>query len=136
MATLTGKDGKFTFGDSVGTVNVYAWEINVARDMHDDSNFGADINAREWIGGMAQITGTARCRIDSSQIPGLASMASGGTEEQAGFIATLVSSGPTPKEINFSGLVSDINLSVPKTGVATVDIAFISGATAPTFDTA
>lgn len=141
QTTEVGTDG-FIDWDTIetpGTINVFAWEFTVTRDMHNDDNFvaaGAGANADAWLGGMSQIVGVARGRVDSSQIPGISTMATEGSYPLASIILYWKDTGASPasRSVRFDGLITDVNVVVEKTGMATVDVSFVSGAGEPTFD--
>ncbi len=111
MASLSGVTGEVTITDGP-TLNVYEWSADIRRDIHEDSDFNSQTNARSKLGGMADLVGTVRGRAQTGTVPSIGSMA---TEHATGTAAFyLVSQGAAiDSNYKFAGILSQMRVSVP-----------------------
>lgn len=132
MAILTGVDGNVTIpaaagGGGGGSVyNIIRWSATLEREIIDATLFaGSPTSARDKIGGMMHLTGTAEGHIDSTGIPTPGTMDDLNGAPTAGFVL-ITDQGTTDSAYTFTGIITNMNISVEKSGAATVTLSFES----------
>ena len=124
MASLTGCVGTATITDGP-TLNIFEWSADIRRTIYDDSDFSSLTGGRSKLGGMADLVGTIRGRARTGTTPTIGSMATVGATGVAAFY--LVSQGAAiDSNYKFTGILSQMRVSVPKQGQVEVTATFES----------
>lgn len=127
MATMTGVDGNCTLAESgAPTINIYEWSCDLTRAAIPDDNFADSNNGRQFIGGQARLTGTARgtMQAGATTAPTLGGMATSADAPTAAFY--LECDDTNNKNYKFAALIRSINVVVAKADRVTVDVSFES----------
>jgi hypothetical protein len=128
MASLTGCVGAVTIPATEGpAINVFEWTGDLRRDIFDDSDFNSASNARSKMGGMADMVGTVRGRCQTGVLPTLGDMNVEHDVGAAGF--QLESDAANSKNYSFTGILSQVRVTTPKTGQIEVTATFESSGT-------
>ncbi len=124
MATPSvGAEGSITFPAATTQTTLYAeFQITIEQDMHDVSDFTTTGNFTQSMGGQMDIKGTARGMCAATPLPIITQQVLQASQGTAGFVCTL-KSGQT---YTFTGIISNLNVSVPKSGVAEFTVTFES----------
>lgn len=135
MSVITGVKGTVDLDDQIdvigvgATINVTSWTADVQRDIHDVTPFqdSSQDNQRVKVGGMMHVVGSISGWCDSALAPGIAKLLSMNDPGSTG-TAQLATVGPaaTGLRYQFKMILSNVNVVIEKTGLATVTASFES----------
>lgn len=124
MAYTSGVGGAVTLPSGAGgqTGLIRTWNATIAQEIIDATTFSDSGNMRTKIGGMYDLKGTCEAIFDGSAVPALGTLVTADSAGTSGFVL-LLSSG---ESYDFTGIISNIGISIEKTGQAIVTMTFES----------
>lgn len=119
MAITTGSAGTVTI-PSMTELHVTKWSANITREVFDTSTFAGADNAKTKTGGLATLTGSIEGFMDSASAVDFSDLT---TQNQAPTAAFILAT-KTGNTYTFDGLLQNIAIDSPKSGMATYTANF------------